>query len=287
MVTLLRERFPSSVINNSLHPDESVAYGATIQAALLSKYENRPQHIMLMDVIPLTLGVRTAGGVMTPILERNTSIPVSAVKRFSTHMDNQTCISISIHEGEMPLVKDCVFLGDCVLDGLPARPRGELVVVVTFAVDANGILNVSAVEETCGITCTITLNSGVTTLNDIDRQCTLQKVIGSRDAPKLEAIRMRLALSTRINSIRTTLPSLRQDENIPNTHIYDLEEYMVYVDSMLTNEGDLCDTTMLTEFDCTIQRLAQKINLPPPPPPPLSTTGRHQQHTLTLAGGVG
>lgn len=260
VTTLLRERFPSSVINNSLHPDESVAYGATIQAALLSDYENRPQHIMLMDVIPLTLGVRTAGGVMTPVLERNTSIPVSAVKRFSTHMDNQTCISVSIHEGEMPLVKDCVFLGNCVLEDLPARPRGELVVVVTFAVDASGILNVSAVEETCGVECTITLNSGVTTLNDIDRQCALKRTIGSHDAPMLESIRKRLALSTYIKGVRDTLPSLRRDENIPNTHIYDLEEYMVYVDSVLASEEGACDAATVGEFDRTIRKLVRKLS---------------------------
>lgn len=271
VMTLLKERFPSSVINNSLHPDESVAYGATIQAALLSDYENRPQHIMLMDVIPLTLGVRTAGGVMTPVLERNTSIPVNAVKRFSTHMDNQTCISISIYEGEMSLVKDCVFLGDCALEGLPPSPRGALAVAVTFAVDSNGILHVSAVEETCGVTCTITLNSGVTTLNDIDRQCALKNAVGRRDAHKLDAIKMRIALATYVRDVRATLPSLRRNENIPNTHVYDLEEYMVYVDSVLANEGDACDPTAVVEFDQTIRKLAHRLNIHSSSPAPTAT----------------
>jgi L1 cell adhesion molecule like protein len=262
VVNLLRGRFPASVINNSLHPDESVAYGATIQAALLSGYENSPQHIMLMDVIPLTLGVRTAGGVMTPVLERNTSIPVKAIKKFSTHMDNQTCISISIYEGEMPLVKDCLLLGDCVLEGLPARPRGALVVAVTFAVDANGILHVSAIEEACGATCTITLNSGVTTLNDIDRQCALKQAIGQRDTDRLDTVRLRLALATHIRELRATLPALRKDENIPNAHVHDLEEYMVHVDRVLTNSPDSVNADVIREYDRVMNQLTQKLHLP-------------------------
>lgn len=259
VTTILKEYFPSSVLNNSLHPDESVAYGATIQAALLSDFANGPNHIMLMDVIPLTLGVRTAGGVMTPVLERNTTVPIKAVKKFSTHMDNQTCISVSIYEGEMPLVKDCVLLGNCVLDGLRACPRGELVVVVTFTVDTSGILHVSAVEESSGVACDITLNSGVTTLNDIDRQRALKHAIGDQDNRLLEVIRLRMELANTIKDARASIPNMRQNENIPNARVHDLEEHLTYVESMIMHNCDMCDAPMLRGFKQTIHELTMKL----------------------------
>jgi molecular chaperone DnaK (HSP70) len=205
--------------------------------------------------------VRTAGGVMTPVIDRNTSIPVKAHKKFSTSIDNQTCISISIYEGEMPLVKDCVLLGKCTLDGLPIRPRGELVVVVTFAIDENGILNVTAKEQESGASCRITLNSGMTTLNDIDTQHEAGKRVSAHDTHHMNIVHRKADVLNSTKEIRKAIPALKRNENIPNAKINDLEQYVVQVDGVLTNQNNTCDLDTMNEFTNTLDSLMDSLRV--------------------------
>ena len=133
--------------NRSVNPDEVVAVGASIQAGILS---GEAKDVVLLDVTPLTLGVETLGGVMTPLIPRNTTIPTSKSEIFSTAADNQTQVEIHILQGERPLARDNRSLGRFILDGIPPAPRGVPQIEVTFDIDANGILTVTAKDKATG-----------------------------------------------------------------------------------------------------------------------------------------
>jgi molecular chaperone DnaK len=147
--------------NKSVNPDEVVAIGAAIQAGVLS---GEVKDVLLLDVTPLTLSIETLGGVATPLIERNTTIPVRKSQVFSTASDNQTQVEIHVVQGERPMASDNKSLGRFILDGIPPAPRGVPQIEVTFDIDANGILNVSATDKATGRSqhITITASSGLT-----------------------------------------------------------------------------------------------------------------------------
>jgi molecular chaperone DnaK len=146
--------------NKSVNPDEVVAIGAAIQAGVLS---GEVKDVLLLDVTPLTLSIETLGGVATPLIERNTTIPVRKSQVFSTASDNQTQVEIHVVQGERPMANDNKSLGRFILDGIPPAPRGVPQIEVTFDIDANGILNVSAMDKATGRSqhITITASSGL------------------------------------------------------------------------------------------------------------------------------
>lgn len=189
MVQELVRQLTGKEANKSVNPDEVVAVGAAIQAGVLG---GEVKDVLLLDVTPLSLGVETMGGVMTPLIERNTTIPVRRSQTFSTAEDSQPAVDVHVLQGERPMANDNISLGRFRLDGIPAAPRGIPQIEVTFDIDANGILNVSAKDQATGKEQRVTITASTNLQkSEIERMVNEAKVHQSDDLRRREVVEAR------------------------------------------------------------------------------------------------